>query len=141
MNTMRVGKLIKRMLPSVMIILVTVVMSFVAYSNILNSEEERCWSTLENTAATINNEIGVRFKDNISILKLAANAMVQENRVESYEAITKHLNAFQSMTIFNRIDVMYPDDTVLLQSGERVNLSEENAFETIPRGASIYRRV
>lgn len=126
----RRGKLIKRMIPPVLIILVTAVMSITAYRSILASEEERCWNNLENTAAAINNEIEVRFKDNVSILKLAANAMVQENRVESYEAITKHLNAFQDMTIFNRIDVIYPDNTVLLQSGDIVAL-DENTFEEI----------
>ncbi len=121
-------KLIRRMLPPVMIILIAVIMSMAAYKTILKAEEARCWSTLENNAATVNNEVRSRFKDNISILKLASSAMVQENRVESYEAITEHLNAFQDMTIFDRIDVIYPDGTVLLQSGERVELSGEYSF-------------
>lgn len=128
---LRVGKRIRRMLPPVIIIAITVIMSIAAYGNILRLEEARCWSTLENTAATINNEIAVRFKDNITILKLASNAMVQENRVESYEAITKHLNAFQHMTIFNRIDVIYPDDTILLQSGALAKLDGDQTFAKI----------
>ena len=79
----RVWKFIRRMVPPVLIMIVTVVISFTAYMDILSLEEEKCWDTLEDTASVINNEIAVRFKDNITILKLAANAMVQENRVES----------------------------------------------------------
>ena len=137
----KAGKLIRRMMPPIMIILITAAMSIAAYRSILTSEEERCWNTLQNTAVSINNEIEVRFKDNISILKLAANAMVQENRVESYEAITKHLNAFQNMTIFNRIDVIYPDNSILLQSGERIALSESTFADIAALGEHMSARM
>lgn len=130
------------MVPPVLIMIVTVVISFTAYMDILSLEEEKCWDTLEDTASVINNEIAVRFKDNITILKLAANAMVQENRVESYEAIGKHINAFQSMTIFDRIDVVYPDNTVLLQSGERIDLSGDYTFaKAAERGEHMSQRI
>lgn len=138
----RAKNLIKRMIPPAMIIIITVVMSLSAYKDILGLEEEKCWSILENTAATINNEIEGRFNDNITILKLAANAMVQENRVESYEAITQHINAFQSMTIFSRIDIFYPDNTVLRQSGERVGLSGEYSFDEVAAmGEGMTKRI
>ncbi|MDD3242830.1 MAG: sensor domain-containing diguanylate cyclase [Eubacteriales bacterium] len=127
----RTRTFITKMIPPVAIILITVVMSVSAYGSILQMEKEKCWGILENTAATINNEIMVRFKDNVTILKLAANAMVQENRVEFYGAITKHINAFQAMTIFSRIDVLYPDDTVLLQTGARVNVGNQVSFAEI----------
>jgi len=127
----RAWNFIKRMIPPILIIVITVVMSLTAYNDMLKREEEKCWNVLENTADTINNEVIVRFKDNITILKLASNAMVQENRVESYEAITKHINAFQGMTIFSRIDMYYPDDTVLLQTGERIDASAQYSFDEI----------
>ena len=135
------SKLIRRMMPPIMIILITAVMSIAAYRSILTSEEERCWNNLQSTADSINNEIDVRFKDNISILKLAANAMVQENRVESYEAITNHLNAFQNMTIFNRIDVIYPDNSVLLQSGDIISLSESSFDDIAAQGEHMSVRM
>jgi len=122
---------VTRMISPVLIIIVIITMSIAAYKSIMKGEERRCWSNLENNVATINNEIAVRFKDNISILKLAANAMVQENRVESYNAITKHINAFQAMTIFNRIDLLYPDNTILLQNGVKMNVKDRYSFEKI----------
>ena len=130
-NMSRMRNFVTKMIFPVLIIVVIITMSIVAYKSIMKGEERRCWNNLENNAATINNEIAMRFKDNISILKLAANAMVQENRVESYNAITKHINAFQAMTIFNRIDLLYPDNTILLQNGEKMNVKDRYSFEKI----------
>lgn len=41
----------------------------------------------------------IAVKDNIAILKLVANAMMQEERVESYNAINEHINDFQKMKL------------------------------------------
>lgn len=125
----KIWKFLKMILPPVVIIIITIVMCIVSYKDILKTEEEICWARLEDTAGTINNEITVRFKDNISNLKLVANTMIQEDRVQSYEAITSHLNDFQPMTIFSRIDILYPDNTVLLQTGERVALNGDYSFD------------
>ncbi len=76
----------------VLIIAVTVILSVGTYNKVLHMEEEICWNTLKATADNINNEIQIRFKDNIAILKLVANAMMQEERVESYNAINEHIN-------------------------------------------------
>lgn len=116
------------MLP-VFIIAVTVILSMGTYHKVLNMEEEMCWDTLKSTAANINNEIQVRLNDNIAILRLVANAMIQEERVESYDAIREHINDFQKMTIFNRIDVVYPDNTVLIQNGEKVEVGDGFSFD------------
>ncbi len=127
----RAKNFIKRILPPVIIIMITVIMSLISYTEILKIEEEKCWNVLQDTASAINNEISVRFKDNITILKLAAGAMVQEDRVESYDAIIKHINAFQPMTIFSRIDVLYPDNTILFQNGAHREVSDKYSFEEI----------
>lgn len=50
--------------------------------------------------------------------------MIQEGRVESYNAINEHINDFQKMTIFSRIDVSYPDNTALMQSGEKIKIGD-----------------
>ena len=53
----------------VLIIAVTVILSVGTYNKVLQMEEEICWNTLKATADNINNEIQIRFKDNIAILK------------------------------------------------------------------------
>lgn len=127
----RVKKFIEKLILPVLIIAVTVILSVVAYDKVLHMEEEICWDTLRTTADNINNEIQIRFKDNIAILKLVANAMIQEDRVESYSAINEHINDFQSMTIFNRIDVIYPDNTALIQNGEKIKMEDEFSFDEV----------
>lgn len=127
----RVKKFIKKLILPVLIIAVTVILSVSTYHKVLHMEEEICWDTLEATADNINNEIQIRFKDNIAILKLVANAMIQEGRVESYDAISEHINDFQKMTIFSRIDVIYPDNTVLMQSGEKIKIGDGFSYEEV----------
>lgn len=127
----RVRKFIKKLILPVLIIAVTVILSVNTYHKVLHMEEEICWDTLEATADNINNEIQIRFKDNIAILKLVANAMIQEGRVESYDAISEHINDFQKMTIFSRIDVIYPDNTVLMQSGEKIKIGDGFSYEEV----------
>lgn len=127
----RVKKFLIKLILPVLIIAVTVILSVSTYNKVLHMEEEMCWNTLETTADNINNEIQIRFKDNIAILKLVANAMIQEERVESYNAIQEHINDFQNMTIFSRIDVMYPDNTVLMQSGEKIKMGNGFSYDEI----------
>mgnify|MGYP004511852431 CR=1 FL=1 len=115
----------------VLIIAVTVILSVGTYNKVLHMEEEICWNTLKATADNINNEIQIRFKDNIAILKLVANAMMQEERVESYNAINEHINDFQKMTIFSRIDVIYPDNTALMQSGEKIKIGDGFSYDEV----------
>lgn len=64
-------------------------------------------------------------------MKLAANAMVQEERVESYEAISKHLNSFQPMTIFDRIDIVYSNNQILYQDGKLEELNADLSFDDL----------
>jgi signal transduction histidine kinase/CheY-like chemotaxis protein len=111
-------KYMSKLLLPIAITVAMIFMSAIAYKHMLKAEENVCWNTLVTTASTINKEIEARFKDNISMLKLASNAMVQENRVEDYKAISAHLKDFQPMTIFSRIDIIYPNNKILYQNGE-----------------------
>ncbi len=54
----------------------------------------------------------IAVKDNIAILKLVANAMIQEERVESYNAINEHINDFQKMKLQQKGNI-YPPEKVI----------------------------
>ncbi|MGL4363062.1 MAG: sensor domain-containing diguanylate cyclase [Cellulosilyticaceae bacterium] len=132
----------KNILPPIMILLVSVLMFVDVYNDILMIEEEKCWKKLENTANSINNEIAVRFQDNVMMLKLASTAMVQENKIEYYNMITEYINSFQDRTIFSRIDVIYPDNSVLFQSGEMKEVGYPYTFDTfISKGEEMSNRM
>lgn len=70
----RIKRFSRKLIFPLLIIIIIVIMSSMAYRKILKAEEKVCWETLENTTNTINREIESRFQDNISILKLAANS-------------------------------------------------------------------
>lgn len=132
----------KKMLPVIMIIVITILVSCVAYCKVIEKEKARCWGLLSDSAESVNKEIQIRIEDNISILRLVANAMVQENRINSYESIVEHLNDFQKMTIFSRIDVLYPDNMILIQNGEKKDVSSEISFQEIAdKGAHMSNRM
>ena len=121
----------KKMLPISVIIVITLITSMLAYKNIVSYEEIKCWNLLEDSANSVNNELRLRIKDNINILRLAAGAMIQENKVNSYDSIRGHINDFKDMTIFSRIDVLYPDNTLFLQSGETKKISNNISFDNV----------
>lgn len=113
------------------IIGIIAILSVSVYKNMMNTEEKKCWQTLEDSAQVINEEIVVRLEGNLNIMKLVAGAMVQENRVNSHDVIISHINEFQQMTIFNRIDVLYPDEKLLLQTGKMIDVSNMVSFEEL----------
>ncbi len=121
----------KKMLPISVIIVITLITSMLAYKNIVSYEEIKCWNLLEDSANSVNNELRLRIKDNINILRLAAGAMIQEKKVNSYDSIRGHINDFKDMTIFSRIDVLYPDNTLFLQSGETKKISNNISFDNV----------
>lgn len=73
----------KKMLPVSVIIVITLIISMLACTNIVSAEEEKCRRLLENSANSVNNEIMLRVQDNVNILRLAAGAMVQEKKGHS----------------------------------------------------------
>lgn len=107
---------------NVIIITVIAVMSVVMYRAMLRVEEDRCWGILQDSAEAIEKEIKMQVESNVNILRLVAGAMVQEQRTgdsqENLDAILSHLNDFQDMTIFARIDLLMANGSILLQTGE-----------------------
>ena len=122
---------IKRLLPVSIVIGITIIVSIFLYHKVMDREEERCWQILSDSAKTISAEIQMKFQDNITTLGLAANAMVQENKLEPEQISSVHLDAFAKNTIFSRIDVIYPDNTILYEDGHLKHLRQDLDFNAI----------
>lgn len=122
---------LKRLLPVFIVIGITVVMSFMLYYKVMDREKDRCWQTLGDSAKAISAEIQMKFQDNITTLGLAANAMIQENKLQPHEISSVHLDAFEENTIFSRIDILYPDNTILLEDGTLKALRDDVTFGEI----------
>ena len=122
---------LKRLLPVSIVIGITIIVSFLLYYKVMDRERERCWQTLGDSAKTISAEFQMKFQDNIITLGLAANAMVQEDKLKPEQIGSVHLDAFEENTIFSRIDVLYPDNTILYEDGRQDSLREDVDFNDI----------
>lgn len=133
---------IKKMLPVIAIIGITVIVSFILYSNVTEREKDRCWQMLSDAAEAVDKEISMKFEDEIIKLNLVANIMVQEERwgIENVELL--HLEVIQPTMIFSRIDILYPDNTALLENGTfRVVYKDIPFEEVVAKGEHISARM
>ncbi len=122
---------LKRILILVLITVAIVALSLGVYHKIMNIQEQMCWDILEDSADAVNNEIQIKISDNINILRLVSGAMTQEERIHSPEDILAHINSFYKMTMFKRIDILYADNTVLLQTGDMIDAPQSMDFSSI----------
>lgn len=116
----------------------TVTISINAYRKLMQEEEARCWQTLAESAQLVNQEVTVRIEDNIRLMRLTASALSED--VNSYELFAGQIEQMQELTIFERIDIIYPDRTVWV-NGERFDLPFEKDFDELShRGEYVTTR-
>ncbi len=134
--------IISRTLATILILLVTVALSLFSYATLWENEEEHCWEVLGDSAKSISREIVVRMEDNCSILRLAAGALTSGGELGSYEEIIRHVNEYLDMTMFSRIDIILPDDTILMYDGSVETGIEGSSFDELVRsGEHLSHRV
>lgn len=121
-------KTFKHLLPAAAIIFLTLAVSLFLYEKVMNYEEEQCWQELSTTAETVQEEISTKFNDEITKLHLMQEIML-DNGIFSAEDIGQlYLNIVQPTTIFSRIDVLYPDNT-LVSNGQVITPSETSGAD------------
>ena len=116
----RKNNIVQRIVATIIILCVIIAMSVVAYVTIWRSEEEHCRHTLGTSAQGITKEIDTRLEGNGNILELAAGALLEGDAYSSPEKVVDHVNKYLDMTIFSRIDIIYPDNTILLYNGDTI---------------------
>lgn len=113
-------KAIKRILPVLCITAVILTISQLLYYEILEREEARCWQELSTTAQSIKKEITTKFMDEIVKLHLIEAIMLEDDVFEVDDLDSLHLGTIQPTTIFARIDILYPDNTLISNGIESV---------------------
>lgn len=122
---------LKRMIPVFLVLGITLIMSFLLYNKVTEREEDRCWELLSDSSQSVIKEIRMKFEDNITILGLAANTMAQDDKFEPDQISSLHLDDFEENSIFSRIDILYPDDTILYENGTHKKLRDDVTFREI----------
>ena len=114
------------------------VLTISIYQEVMIIEEEECWQVLKESAEIVIDEVVTRMEVSESALKHASEVMVQEGSIDSYEESIFRIDHIQEMTLFSRIDLLYPDGRLLLQTGEVLDVEEAHSFEKIvSEGKSI----
>ncbi len=117
--------LLVRIIPIVLVILLTVALSEIFYQSMMQTERENCWEELATARREVSREIGNNLQNHFKILDLAADAIILNVDFEDEETVLSYLESVRQETIFDRLDVVYPDGTILVPSetnpaGERV---------------------
>ncbi len=112
---------------SISLVIITGVSVFGSMT-ISHLEEERCWQTLGDSAASISREITLRITDSENVLGLAANAIARGELMEDQQALAQYIRSITEVTVFERIDVVYPDKSVLLEDGSKTKIPTDIPF-------------
>lgn len=118
----------KQMLPVVLIIVITIVMSLFLYQRVTAKEKENCWKLLEDSSNSVTKEMQTTFTNDINVLHLAAN-IIEPDTVGRFN--TKELEKYRDSTTFSRVDVIYPGDRIVLEDGTEKNLRSDLSFDAI----------
>ncbi len=131
-----------RMLPVVIIVLVTLFMSITIYRGMIENERESCWERLEIATKSTADKITVRLTDNLNFLNGVSDSFVLTQHLDQKDEVGKYLTRIMEMTIFEKIDVIFPDGRILNQSGEIVEKNGEIAYEDlVKKGTHISPRM
>ncbi len=120
-----------RMLPVFIIVIVTVLMSVTVYTRMMEAERETCWERLEIATKSTAEKIETRLNDNLNFLDSVADSFVLTHNLKEEERVGEYLTSVMESTIFERIDVVFPDGRLLTQTGEVIQREGSLRFEEL----------
>ena len=103
----KLSRIIIQLLPVLVVIIVTVIVAVIGYSNIMEWEEDQCWSVLQNAADDVNEQIQIRLEDNGNFLKMTAGSILDGNALQDDQKLASKLKEVQDTTIFTRMEVLF----------------------------------
>lgn len=108
----------------------TVSISWVLFGYVMKREEDRSWRELRTTAQTVGEEFRAKFEDEVVKLHLVQNIMLDRNLLTAEDVELLYLDQVQENTIFSRIDILYPDNTII-SNGKEVIAEDLIAFDQL----------
>ncbi len=111
-----------RLIPVLILAVSTVIMSINVYSRTMKKEEEECWERLDISTVLMAEKIAARFNDNLNLLARVADGIDLENGpapldsadgVPESSSLVAYLHQVRQNTMFKRLDIIFPDNTVM----------------------------
>ena len=133
-------KKLKRLLPIILITGITVLASLVLYRKIIDHEKDRCLVRLSEYATTFNQEISVKFSDEIAKLHMVETMLRSDDNLNEDRIDFLHLDEFQPTTVFSRIDVFYSDGLIISNGSERSTCDSAEFDALMAEGEHMSRR-
>ncbi len=133
-------KKLKRLLPIILITGITVLASLVLYRKIIDHEKDRCLVRLSEYAATFNQEISVKFSDEIAKLHMVETMLRSDDNLDEDRIEFLHLDEFQPTTVFSRIDVFYSDGLIISNGSEQSTCDSAEFDALMAEGEHMSRR-
>ncbi len=134
---------LKQIIPVICILIITMGLFMHVYYRMLDIEAEHSWSDLKTATNDAADWINTSFKDNMNLLDSVADAAALQINSSDTEDLLVYLTSLQvsTGTLFDRIDVLYPDGTLLMQDGSTVQFQGPDSFDDIiARGVHVSRR-
>ncbi len=137
----QVKNVFRRTIPVILIIVVTMALSYEMCRRMIRSETEKCWESLYAATQSISEKMNDRFGDNINFLSLVSDAIVLHADTGEDGAVLEYLKHVENMTIFDRFDILFPDGRILKQNGEYEKAEEAFSYdELVKKGKYVSTR-
>ncbi len=131
-----------KMIPMFILVITTIILSFAVYARMMETERESCWERLEIATNNTAGKIKVRLDDNINFLEAVSNSYILTHNIEDTKEVGKYLASVVESTIFERIDVIQPDNRAITHTGEIVERGGILTYEElVTKGTYVSNRV
>ncbi len=120
-----------KMIPVFAIVAATFFLSVIVYTQMMAMERESCWERLEIATNSTSGKIKVRLDDNMNFLKAVSDSYILTHNIEKTEEVGKYLSAVIENTIYERIDVILPDNRVITPYGTITDRNGDLGYEEI----------
>lgn len=133
-------KTIKHILPAMIITGIITATLLLLYRGIYNYAKDKCWQELSDTAEQLASGIASEFEDDVAKLHIME-AILLRNNLEDKDCLDAlYLDTVLPTTMFSRIDIWYPDNTVV-SSGNKRKVNPNIVFEEMAAaGEQMSRR-
>ncbi len=130
-----------KMIPIFFMVIATIILSVAGYDKMMEMEKESGWVKLEFNTYSTAEKIRVRLDDNINFLYAVSDSHILTQDINDTKAVGKYLNSVVEMTIFERIDIILPDNSLITQDGEIAERSGKLTYdELVKKGIYISGR-
>ncbi len=109
-----------RMVPMLLVALLLALLSVGIYQGMIRRETDGCWQGLTMATRDVEREMQLSISDNLNMLDLAAEAILLKADLDYDVSVLEYLSTVQQRTLYDRIDVIFPDGNILLQNGQYV---------------------